>query len=186
MFGQCSCLCCFSYPPAQQKLYRSRDETLIGAGFTLLCGRLMLIFPTKQSSATRCCCNEDKGTSPNKHSRTCSLAPLLLINYLQCFSLFITARVWDTATVLGVSEEVWGGEGSSRPGLVHWESCNIVRLCYNWWSSTVWVWWTQTGLQRAATIYAFHLFMQSSCQRCCCSLMLGEKVMEWTKKEKEE
>lgn len=57
VFGRYSYLCCFSYPPTHQKAYWSRDETLIGAGFTLLCGtRLMLIYPNK----TQLGCNEDK------------------------------------------------------------------------------------------------------------------------------
>lgn len=92
VIGQYSCLCCFSYPPAQQKLYRSRDETLIGAGFTLLCGtRLMLIYPNKTVFYTCSCCNEDKELLPTNTPlllRTCSLAPLLLINYPQCFRFY--------------------------------------------------------------------------------------------------
>lgn len=142
MFGQYSCLCCFLYPPAQQKLYRSWDETLIGAGFTLLCGRLMLIFPNKTVFYTRCCCNEDKELLPTNTplpSRTCSLAPSLLINYLQCFSFL-------SRPGCGIRLPFWGfrrkyGDGRVPLGLVlvHWESCNIVRLCYNWLSSTVWV-----------------------------------------------
>lgn len=61
VFGQHSYLCCVSYPPTQQKAYWSRDETLIGAGFTLLCGtRLMLIYPNKTVFYTQRGCNEDK------------------------------------------------------------------------------------------------------------------------------
>lgn len=121
MFGQYSCLCCFSYAPAQQKLYRSRDETLIGAGITLLCGtRLMVIYPNKQSSthavAVMKIRNFSQQTLPFPPVLVPLLLPSLLINYLQCFRFL-------SRPGCGIRLPFWGfrrkyGEGRVPLGLV--------------------------------------------------------------------